>query len=394
MGMEFRPYYLAKEWKLAGHNVTIIAASHSHIRQKQPTVVNNFTEEDIDGIPYIWIKTPKYEGNSSKRVLNMFHFTKYLFFNAKMLATKYKPDAVIASSTYPTDNYVAHKIAKHAQAKYFYEIHDLWPLSPMELGNMSKLHPFILLMQHAENYAYKHCDSVVSILPKTLEHTIQHGLSVNKWFCVPNGIVVNEWNQSENLTEQEQKSVEKIKKQNKYTVAYAGTVGLANGLDAFIDAAKSGVNLPVSYIIVGKGPETVRLKQRKVNEMIENLHFLDAVAKTKIPTLLNYFDFLYIGLKRESLFRFGISPNKIFDYMMAGKPIIQAIEAGNNPVVEAGCGISIEPETPKEINIALNTLCNLTESQRLKFGENGRNYVLQHHDYSVLAKKFLDIMQK
>ena len=392
LGMEFRPYYLAKNWIEAGHDVTIIAANYSHIRRVNPTLSADIQEEIIDNIRYLWVDTPQYEGNGIGRINNMITFIRKLMFKASYIANKYKPDIVIASSTYPSDNYVAKKISKLSKAKYIYEVHDLWPLSPMELGGMSKYHPFIVAMQHAENFAYRKADAVVSMLPKTKEYMMGRGLSPDKWFYIPNGFVKEEWEQPVDLNGETRKQVQKIKEKFNVLVGYVGTLGLANALSSFVDAA--ALKPDVGFVMVGKGPEKERLKKTVVQQNLSNVFILEAVSKQEIPALLSLFDFLYIGLQSQPLFRFGISPNKMIDYMMAAKPIIQAIDAGNNMVEEAGCGVAIEPENPKAIVSALIQLMSMSKEKLNAMGKRGRDYALQHHDYKILAQRFIDIMKK
>ena len=125
---------------------------------------------------------------------------------------------------------------------------------------------------------------------------------------------------------------------------------------------------------------------------VTNVYFLLPINKLAIPNLLKEMDVLYIGLQKQSLFRFGISPNKMFDYMMAAKPIIQAIDAGNNLVREADCGIDVEPDNVSEISKAILALKSMSEEERRKLGENGKKFVLSNHTYQVLGKRFLDIM--
>ena len=112
-----------------------------------------------------------------------------------------------------------------------------------------------------------------------------------------------------------------------------------------------------------------------------------------IPALLDSLDALFIGLKRTPIFRFGISPNKLIDYMMAGKPVIQAIEAGNDLVAENGCGFSIPPEDPRAIADAVLQLMRLSPAEREAMGRKGREYVMAHHDYRVLARQFLEALR-
>jgi len=394
MGMEYRPYYLAKEWISMGHKVMIVAASFSHVRTNQPDVKTNFQNKNIDGIDYFWIKTPEYKGNSAKRFFNMLIFVDKLSHKANLIAKTFIPDVVIASSTYPLDIFPANRIAKKSKAKLVFEIHDLWPLSPMELGGYSKFHPFIMLMQYAENYAYKKCDSVISILPKTLEHTVNHGLDSTKWNCVPNGIILDEWRNIEKIDSEIYNQILEQKKLGKKLIAYTGTVGLANALDTFIDTAKILINQNITFFIVGKGPEKERFLKRKTDEKIENLFFINPVPKQQVPDLLSKFDFLYIGLQSQSLFRFGISPNKIFDYMMAEKPIIQAIDAGNNIIEEAECGITVKPENAEETAAAILKLSEFQESKLECMGKNGKEFVLKNHEFSILAEKFIKILEK
>ena len=175
MGMEFRPYYLSREWVKMGHKVTIIAGDYSHLRKKNPTVTEDFQSENIDGIEYVWLKTGEYEGNGISRALTMERFVRKIYSNARMIVRKWKPNAVIASSTYPLDTWPAQKIAKIAKCKYVHEVHDMWPATLYEVGGISKKHPFVIMMQIAENSAYKHCDKCVALLPYTKGYMVEHG---------------------------------------------------------------------------------------------------------------------------------------------------------------------------------------------------------------------------
>lgn len=394
MGMEYRPYYMAQQWTKRGHDVTIIASTESHIRKKNPNIQYDFEEALIDDIRYVWVKTPKYDGNGKMRAWNMIRFTMKLWFNALRISQTYKPEVVIASSTYTTDNYAAMKIAKISNAQYFYEVHDLWPLSPIELGGMSASHPFIKIMQAGENYAYKYCDKLISMLPHTQEHMKAHGLDLAKWRYIPNGICLQEWNSADAIPEELLKQIQMLREKGKRFIAYAGTLGLANALENLVNAAKLVKNKDAYFMIFGMGPEEAALKNLIEKEGLSNVALMGSVPKTVIPTLLSEMDILYIGLQGQSLFRFGISPNKLIDYMMSSKPIIQAIDAGNDMVSEAQCGISIEPENAKSLANAVDNLLQKSEAELQELGNNGREYAMRNHTYEKLAEQFLAIMQE
>lgn len=390
-GMEYRPYYLAREWIRLGHQVQIIASAQSHIRARQPQLEGmNFLHETIDGIQYLWFDTPSYSSNGIWRVRNMAAFVIRLFRESAQLVQAFRPDVVIASSTYPMDIWPAHRLAKMANARLVFEVHDLWPLSPIELGGMSKWHPFILLVQAAEDYAYRHADAVVSILPKVSEYMISRGMKPEKLHIVPNGIDPAEWcARSPDLHEPANDLLADLKARGFAIIGYAGTHGVSNALDTFLDAAKLMEDEKIAFVLVGSGPDKSMLQQRAKTEGLHNTWFIDPVEKNQIPALLQRFDIAYIGWRRQSLYRFGIAPNKLMDYMMAAKPILHAVEAGNDSVAEAGCGITVRPEDPHAVAKGIRTLLALGQEERRAMGQRGKAFVMANLTYPVLGERFL-----
>jgi glycosyltransferase involved in cell wall biosynthesis len=390
-GMEYRPYYLAREWVRAGHKVTIVAASASHVRTQAPQLGRRIRmEETIDGIDYVWLAAPPYRGNGAARVRNMAAFLWRLRTEGERLARMVRPDAVIASSTYPLDIWPAARIAYRAGARLLYEVHDLWPLSPMELGGYSPRHPFIMLLQAAEDFACRRADAIVSILPKVRPHLEAHGMAPHKLHLVPNGVDPAEWQGgAAPLPARLEADLDTLRRHGRFIVGYAGTHGIANALDSLLDAAHRLRGHPVSFVLVGSGPEKAGLERRSAELGLPNVHFFDAVAKSQVPSLLRRFDVAYIGWRRQPLYRFGISPNKLIDYMMAARPILHAVEAGNDPVMEAGCGMTVAPEDPQAIADAVLALRAMAPGARQALGERGRAHALANHTYPILGQRFL-----
>jgi glycosyltransferase involved in cell wall biosynthesis len=126
---------------------------------------------------------------------------------------------------------------------------------------------------------------------------------------------------------------------------------------------------------------------------IDRVRFLDPVPKAAIPALLRSMDVLFVGLRPEPVFRFGISPNKVMDYMMAGRPIVSAIAAGNDPVSEAGCGISVAPGQPEATAAAVRQLVATAPGERDAMGMRGHDYVRARHSYPLLATRFLEAIE-
>jgi len=390
-GMEYRPYYLAREWVRHGHEVQIVAATQSHVRTVQPQAfVGGAMREKIDGIDYLWLSTPSYQGNGVGRVLNIASFCCRLALNARRIASEFRPDVVVASSTYPMDIWPASFLARAADAKLVHEIHDLWPLSPIELGGMSPRHPFIRLCQAAENFACRNADVVVSMLPRVQEHLSAHGLDLRKLHIVPNGVLTEEWERpGEPLDPELAGHIADARGRGRFVVAYAGAHGVANALDSLLDAAKCLADSPFAFMLVGDGPERARLLRRVEKESLINVRMFGPIAKKQIPSLLARVDAGYIGLQREPIFRFGVAPNKLMDYMMAGCTVLSAIEAGNDPVSESGCGVTVQAESPVAIAEGLRHLASLSPDERAAMGRRGRAFIREHHTWPVLADRFV-----
>jgi glycosyltransferase involved in cell wall biosynthesis len=388
--MEHRPFYLAREWTRRGHRVVVVAASFSHLRGRNPEVRGRVLVEQIEGIDYLWVKTPSYSGNGIRRALNILVFVAQLMRLRGELVSAYRPDVVIASSTHPLDIYPASDIARRAAGKLVFEVHDLWPLTPIEVGGLSAWHPFIALMRAAESFAYRRADRVISILPNAESYMRQRGMAPEKFLHIPNGVDVAEWCDGAcRLVQEHQMVIRKLKEKNRFLVGYAGAHGVTNALGSVVQAAERLRDRPVSFVLVGRGPEKAMLCDEARARRLENIVFLPPVPKTMIPALLREMDALYIGLKNKSLFRFGISPNKLIDYMMAGKPVIQAINASNDLVGEAGCGYTIPAEDVEALVDAVLRMMASSETQREEMGRNGRQFAERRHSYAVLAERFL-----
>lgn len=397
-GMEYRPYYMAREWIRTGHRVRIVACAYSHVRARQPQMAGQYRfEEVIDGIEYTWFAAPAYSGNGIGRVCNIAAFIGPLYREGRRIVQAFRPDVVIASSTYPMDIWPAHRMAKLAGAKLVFEVHDMWPLSPMELAGMPRRHPFIMLIQAAEDYAYRHADVVVSLLPKVREYMESRGMAPHKLHSVPNGFDPEEWSTKEYTACADiSDAISSEKQSGKFVVGYTGSHGRPNSLDALLDAAAARhlSTKDFAFFLVGDGHEKLRLRQRVVNEKLANVWMFDPIPKRQIPFLLSQFDAVYLGAPRSPLYRFGIASNKLLDYMMAGTPVVYAIEAGNDPVAEAGCGISVPAEDGTAIADAFSVLSELSIQERREMGARGREHAQQHYAYPQLAKKFLHILEK
>lgn len=386
-GMTFRHYYLAKELVKLGYKVTIFTSSFSHYKLKQHLEVKNtFTKENIDGIDFVWVKMPNYKAPKSLgRIRNWFLFALKLFFIPFLKLEK--PNYILVSSL-PLHPIVSGKyLANKYKAKLIFEVRDIWPLSVIELGGYSPNNPFIKHLQWLEDFAYKNSDAVITVLANAYEHMKTRGLEKSKFNYIPNGISIDEVNQIEKIDE---KTIKQIPK-DKFIVGYAGTFGIANALDSFIESAKILKNNDnIAFVLVGDGKEKEKLLE--LAKGYSNIYFVDSVKKNQVQSVLKYFDVCYIGWKNENIYNYGISANKIFDYMYSEKPILHSYSAKNDIVQLSNSGINVEAENSQAILEGVLELYNMSMIERKRMGDNAKKYVFENHDYSYLAKKLIEIL--
>lgn len=383
-GMEYRHYYLGQHFQRMGLRPVIICASFHHLLTKLPEA----KRADVDGVPYVWIKAPRYEKNDARRVLNMLAFSWRLAL--RPLRELPRPDVVIASSPHPFVAFNGYRLAKKHGAKFIFEVRDLWPLTLMEVGGHSPKHPFVRAMAWAERLGYERCDHTISLLGGAKDYMVAHGLDEGKFVHIPNGIEPQASRENaEPLPDEHERVVRELKERGRLIILYSGSHGAANALENVIDAA--GLLRDVSqvhFLLVGQGPEKESLRQRARQAGLTNVTFLPPVGRSQMPALTQAADLGYIGLQKKDLFRYGVSPNKLYEYMAAGLPVLFAIDTIYNEVAEAQCGVSIAAEDPPALANALRELTRLSREKLREMGDRARRHVQEAHTYEVLAQRY------
>jgi glycosyltransferase involved in cell wall biosynthesis len=386
-GMEFRHYELGRQLASLGHRIVIISGSYSHLFTNQPTAAGTYDIDDIGGLTYCWVRVPAYRrAMSIGRVLNMFVFAARLY----RLPTRGlpRPDAIVVSSPSLFPILPAARWARRWQARLVFEVRDVWPLTLEELGGLSSRHPLIVLMGWFEHRAYRVADAVVSVLPSARPHLESHGMAPSKFSVIPNGVTPDALDPPSTSVPTE---VEAAAGRYAFTVGFVGTLGSANALDALIGAARLLADEGVGFVLVGQGSEAEHLRVLAAD--LANVAFVGPIAKVDVPAALLRFDVCYVGYHRSPLYRLGISPNKVFDYMAAARPVVLAAAAANDPVGEAGCGLTVEPDDPDALAAAIRQLRAMSPAARARLGANARDYVEREHSYASLARRYLSVLR-
>ena len=312
-----RSYYIAKELVQMGHDVKLIMSASSHMHRVKPNVhTYDWEIEKHDGIDIVWCKTTRYQKAHEKgRVIGWFGFgLKLLRLKKKLNIT---PDTIVYSSPPLIPVFGVILLKFFIKSKLVIEVRDIWPLTLTEVGGISKYHPFIVFSALMERLSYMIADTLVSNLQFAIEHMKLKGAKANKFHWIPNGVCEVELDAKD-----KSHIIDKIPKE-KFIVGYAGGIGVANYLDVLIQAAQILKNdCSIHIAVVGDGGEKQFLINKAAELNLDNISFYDAVKKSQVQSVLSVFDICYLGCENIDLYKYGISPNKLSEYMYAKKPVL------------------------------------------------------------------------
>lgn len=377
----------------AGHEVKIFCASSVH--NSDINLIEDdslYKEESVDGIPYVYVRCRSYK-TKIQRVFNMLDFA----WNLKMVCARYeKPDVIMASSQTPFACMRALKMAKTLKAKSIMEVTDLWPESIASVGVASKSNPLFIPMYWFEKKMYEQADEIVfsmegaydyiaekkweKVIPKRKVHYINNGVDLEAF----------DYNKGQYIIQDED-----LHNTDTFKAVYTGSIRLANDLGRLLDVAKCIKNDKVRILIWGKGDELARLKQRVEDEKITNVVFKGYVDKKYIPYItsqadLNIAHYLYSS---ASVLRYGISFNKLFDYMAAGKPILTDFPCKYNPSVQCGAGIDVEDARAETVAKAIDDIAEMGKELYDSYAQNARKGA-EEYDFPKLTERIMKIIVK
>lgn len=381
-----RHYTLAKRLRAHGWRAIVIAGS-TELNQSGQRLARGERHrfEMVDGVEFLWLRTPAYR-TRIERLRNMLTFARRLA-GVWRMAELPRPEAVVGSSPQPFAAFMAWMLALRYRARFYYEVRDLWPEGLTELGNISPHNPLMLLFRGIERWLSWRARAVITLLPGVKDYFLPRGVKPHKLVWVPNGI------DSELFADAGVPPA-----REGLTLMYFGAHGLANRLQNLLDAMalleREGAP-GIALRLVGDGPLKAKLVAHADALGLKQLRFEDAVPKQQIPVIAAQADAFVFNLADAPVFnKYGISSNKLFDFMAAARPVLFCCRAGNNPVAQARAGITVEPQNPAALAAAIRQLAATSLAERQAMGARGRAHALAHHSFDQLALKFKDVLER
>jgi glycosyltransferase involved in cell wall biosynthesis len=378
-----RHFSLAATLNQRGHDVTLVASSFDHVTRKETRLQPAETSriETIEGVRFLWLRTPPYAGNTKHRVWNMLVFAWRVWrrHGTHELAP---PDVVVGSSPHLFGALAAWRVACAWSVPFVLEVRDPWPEGLVELGNVRGDHPVIRALAWIERTLYRNAARIITLWPRLPPYIAARGGHPDRIDWIPNGVAL------EDIRPQPAGAAN-----GSLMVMYLGAHGLANALHTVVDAAAllhgQGYADQIRFRFIGDGPNKPELIRRAERAGLDGMVRFEApVPKRSVEGVIAQADVFILPFHQTGIFRWGMSPNKLFDYMAAARPVVIAVDASSNPVVEAGAGLSVPAEDATAIAEAIKKLLALSPEERWQMGLRGRRYVEAHHDMAHLAERF------
>jgi glycosyltransferase involved in cell wall biosynthesis len=320
-----------------------------------------------------------YSANGPSRVLNWLSFSLMALLRGLRLEP---PDVVYASSPHLFGALTGWALAKRRRAAFILEIRDLWPKVLSDMGQMSERSIVYRALERLERFLYRQADAIVALSEGVRTFLVAtQAIPRERVQLIPNGTNTDLFAPCGSRDELRAKfGFEGI------VAAYTGAHGPANGLDLLLEAAKElrDEQPDLRFILLGDGLDKPALQERARREELHNVEFWPAVPRKDVAPFLNAIDIGVHVLADVPLFRYGVSPNKVFDYMSAELPVVTNTPGEVAELVErAKAGIAVGPDG---IAVGVRALVTAGADERRRMGQNGRQFVTAHHSRAVLSR--------
>jgi glycosyltransferase involved in cell wall biosynthesis len=375
-----RHHELARYLVGKGHQVTIIASPVSYLTGKARKKNIRWLEEQKPEAGITILRTFTYSALHKSFVHRVFSFVSFMFSSFLVGMRVQKIDLVWGTSPPIFQGITAWLIARLKRIPFLFEVRDLWPAFAIAIGVLRN--PWLIRATLGlERFLYRHADRVMVNSPGFIAHVTQRG--ARRVDLIPNGAAPEMFqahSQGNDFRRQHQL-------ENKFLILYAGAHGISNDLSIVLQAAQLlREQESIHFILVGDGKEKIHLQAQAGSLGLTNVHFYPPVAKDQMGEILAACDAGLAILKPLELYK-TTYPNKVFDYMAAGRPVILAIDGVIREVVErAGAGIAVPPGNAQAMAQAVSQLANQPEKSR-EMGRAGQNYLTQHFNRQDLAEK-------
>jgi len=373
-----RHFELGRELVRRGWRVTIIASDlHLHRRtytRRAGENVRAAIAESVDGVDIQWVWAASYRVNNWRRAWNWLSFSGSV---GRICQSISRPDVVIGSSPQLFSASSARRVARRFSVPFVFEVRDLWPESLVAAGG--RRGPAYKVLDHLARNLYRDADRILVLARGTQDYLIERGIAKDKFLHIPNGVDIH-------LVKP---GINNQYTDDKFKLVYAGAHGPANGLEQILDAAERLRSFSnVRFLLVGDGPIKADLMAEADRRGLGNVEFQGAVSKERLVEIFLTAEAGLMTLRDTPLFSFGVSPNKLFDYLSAALPVICNVPGEvAQMLAESGGGLQVTDGSGAALAAGIRKFMSLSCDERRRMGAAGRDWVRRDHSREVLGER-------
>jgi colanic acid biosynthesis glycosyl transferase WcaI len=370
----------------AGHDVTVVT---SYVQHKERTIPERYRGRRMvhdveDGID-VWrtYSTPGYGRDLRSRISS---YGTFAWWSALAGLRSPRPDVVVASSPSLPSAAAAAALARARRARFVLEVRDLFPDSAIAMGLLTDPR-IIAVSRRLERFCYARADRIVALTEGIRDGIVARGVPAGKVELITNGVDLE-------IGADAAPTPAAPVPDDAFVAMYVGAHGTYSSLGTVLDAAdRLRGDRDTRVVLVGGGDRKPALVEEARDRGLANVAFVDPVPKREVPAWLARADACLLPYQDKPLFA-GALPNKAFDYLGAGRPIIAAAPAGEltRMVERAACGVAVPPEDGDALAGAIRTLA-ADRGEARRMGERGRAYALEHYDRARLAARFVALVE-
>jgi glycosyltransferase involved in cell wall biosynthesis len=384
-----RTYETARRFVEWGHDVTVMTAFPNH-----PTGIiapgyrgKLLMREQMAGVNVLrtWVHA------APNRGLWRWAAKHLSFAGSSLLAAPLagRFDVVVVGSSALFLGPTAHVISWLQRIPWVLTVTDLWPETAVAQGQMANP-TLVRLTERLAGFVYARADALVGVTQGICDTLVKKGIPEEKVTYIPNGTDTELFNPSADGAA----ARTRLGLEGKFVVMYAGTMGLAQGLDAVLEAAKLiRDETAVQFVLAGDGVDRPALIDKAKREGIDNVSFVDRQPHSNVPALLNAADVVLVTLRKQPLFE-GALPSKTSEALACGRPVVMTIAGEAAELLEqAGAGVAVEPDCPQALADAIRQMKEQPE-RAAEMGRKGRAFAVKHMERTKLAKRLEETLLK
>ncbi|MCE1157227.1 MAG: glycosyltransferase family 4 protein [Spirochaetia bacterium] len=392
-----RPYYFAKYLKEYGIQCTIFASSFLHFSNRNliKQEDKNCYDELYEGIKFKYVKSSNYRGNSISRLINIFTFTLNVIRIGKKQIEK--PDVIISSSPHILSLFAGFILAKYYKCKNFIEIRDLWPQSfiPNLFSERSLIAKVLYIV---ESFFMVNADKIIFTQEGGSEYVkkykkkliIKGKINLKNIYYINNGIDFNVFLKNKNNYYYHDSEYNKCEY---FKVVYMGSIRFDNDVLKIVECAKLLlVDYPkIKIFIFGDGNYLNEIHKYCEIYKLDNVYLRGRVKREYVPSILANSNLVLLNYRKMSIWKYGSSQNKLFEYLASGKPILCNVKLGYSILKKYNCGIDSDIIAPSDYKDYIIKFYNMDNYDYNKICLNSLE-TAKKFDYSILTKKLNELL--